>query len=384
MKTTPHAAAPRVLLLTDTITWAGTERHILDLARGLCDEKVDVRIACPKKGELASRAAAHGVRVHAIENRNLPDGAAVRTLRHLLRSGSVNIIHAHNGRTGLLASLATQLAGHGRCVVTQHFLKPAHLDEQGLRAKLSRQAHGWVNTRIDHFIAISQAVRNEMLARGDAPEDKITVVPNGLVRPDRQTLAPPSCVRAELDIKKDAPLVVCVARLESEKDIGSLIVAMGHVLKVHPGARCVIAGDGTEKAALSEQIRQLGIAPQVRLPGFVADTMSLINAADLFVLPSPAEPFGLVLLEAMALGKPVVATRAGGPLEIVVNGQTGLLVPPADASGLAHAILHLLTAAGQRCAMGERGQARLDEFYTARHMAHATLAVYRQVVASHS
>ena len=117
---------------------------------------------------------------------------------------------------------------------------------------------------------------------------------------------------------------------------------MPAVLAVSPGSVCVIAGEGSQRETLEVRIETLGLRESVRLAGFCRDVLSLVNAADVFVLPSLAEPFGLVVIEAMSLAKPVVATRAGGPIEIIEHGLTGLLVPPANPAGLAEGINRLL------------------------------------------
>lgn len=370
----------RAVLLTDADVFAGTERHMLDLARGLRTEGADVSLACPVPSPLADAARAEAFAVLSLPKQGLIDRNAVRVLRGLLQKGDVDIIHAHNGRTALAAALAVTLAGRGRCVMTQHFLEPNHATLSGPRAWLSHLAHRWVVGRMHRILAISQSVRKGMLARGEAPDTKIVVVPNGITFPLQPAQ---NTVRAELEIAPDTPLVVCVARLEHEKDIASLAQAMSEVTRELPQARCLVAGDGALREALSAQITRLGLDGSVTLLGFRQDAPAVIAAADLFVLPSLAEPFGLVLLEAMALGKAVVATEAGGPLEIVVPRETGLLVPPAAPHELAQAILRLLRDPRLREAMGRAGRTRYAQYFTAARMAQQTLAVYRQA-AGHS
>ncbi len=365
----------RAVLLTDADVFAGTERHMLDLARGLREAGALVTLACPAPSPLAERAQADSFAVLPIPKQGLIDRNAVRILRCLLQEGGVDIIHAHNGRTALIAALAVTLSGRGQCLMTQHFLEPHHATLSGPKSWLSRAAHWWVVGRMQRILAISQSVRQGMLARGEAPDAKIVVVPNGITPPLADGQAD---VRAKLGIDTDVPLVTCVARLEHEKDIASLVQAMAEVTREMPRACCIIAGSGAERDALRAQIARLGLEQSVRLLGFRPDAPDVIAAADLFVLPSLAEPFGLVILEAMALGKAVVATSAGGPLEIVVPGQTGLLAPPAAPHELAQAILRLLRDPDGRAAMGRQGQARYAAHFTAARMAQQTLAVYRQ------
>lgn len=370
----------QVLLLTDADVFAGTERHVLDLGMSLRGVGASPLIGCPMPSPLADRGAAAGVRVVAIAKRRLPDVPAILALRGLLRAGEVDVIHTHNGRTTLIAAVARALAGVGLLVATQHFLEPSRVHRRGLRAMVSRLLHGWVRRQVDQVIAISNAVSGAALARGDAAADDITVVHNGIGDIDIAALATPTAVRDSLGIPASAPLVACAARLEVEKDVATLVDAMATVSKSYHSAVCVVAGGGALHGELNERIVRLGLANSTRLLGFRPDVLSIVHAADVFVLPSPAEPFGLVLLEAMALSKPVVATRAGGPLEIVEDEVTGLLVTPKDPSAMAGAIVRLLGDRELRERMGRRGRERYLAHFTADRMAAATAAVYRKVL----
>lgn len=371
----------RILLYSDSDVFAGTERHLMELAHGLQQAGISLTLACPVPSVLADRASDLEINILPIPKRGAAiDWSATRVLRRLIRCGAADVIHVHNGRTALAAALAVRLANAGRCVMTQHFLNPAHSTRRGLKGWVSQRVHGWLNRSVDHFVAISEAVRQNMFARGDATARRVTVVPNGIALPDPATLPPAQQMRRELRVPADAPMVVCAARLEPEKRVDCLIEAMSLVRNSHPTAVCVVAGDGSCRRALEQQLSQKGLGGSCRLVGFRADVLSIIAAGDLFVLPSLAEPFGLVLLEAMALKKPVVATDAGGPREIVINGETGFLVPPSDAGSLAGAIGRLLDDPSARREMGESGYDRFCRCYTSKRMAEATAAVYRRVL----
>lgn len=371
----------------DTDRFAGTERHLLDLMRGLAEHaprdegqaQIEAQLGCPSDSPLWDKAREAGLPLLAIKRRGMMDPKAVRQLRRLLKSGRVDILHAHNGRTALHSALAVVLARRGKVVFTQHFLQPDHVSRRGPSSVVFGAAHHWVNGRVAGFIAISQAVRKAMLERYEAPFEKITVVPNGITAPDARQLTLRDATRQAFGVALEAPLVVCVARLEVEKDVGTLIGAMQAVTREMPEARCLIAGEGAQHDALKGQIENNGLQESVRLVGFVEDALSLIGAADVLALPSLAEPFGLVLLEAMALGVPVVATNAGAPPEIVEEGATGLLVPPAKPSALSEALLQLLREPDTARQMGQSGRTRFEARFTAARMARDTMAVYRSV-----
>ena len=174
-------------------------------------------------------------------------------------------------------------------------------------------------------------------------------------------------------------LILTAARLAAEKGIAYLIDCVPAVRKLCPDVYFVVAGEGPDRAEL-EKRSSTNESASVTFTGFRADVLNLIAACDIFVLPSLAEPFGLVLLEAMALSKPVVATRCGGPTEIVVDGVTGILVPPGDSVALGVAIAKLAGDRDLRERMGRAGYLRFKERFTAARMAAETAAVYRQVL----
>lgn len=176
------------------------------------------------------------------------------------------------------------------------------------------------------------------------------------------------------------PLVVCASRLQAEKNVVGFVEAMAIVRATHPDAICVIAGEGDEGPAIRRRIAELKMDDHVRLAGFRSDVLDVIAACDVFVLPSHAEPFGLVLLEAMSLGKPVIATAAGGPLEVVEEGRTGLLVKPGDSGAMASAISQLICDPQRRAAMGRAGRDRFLKCFTAEQMGHHMANMYKNLV----
>jgi len=374
-----NANIVQVLLLTDADVFAGTERHILDLGVSLTAQRINTKIGCPVPSPLSERAAAQGIDTIALAKQGPIGFVTVQRLRKVLWSKQVDLIHAHNGRTAFQAALAIRLAGRGKLIVTEHFLQPNRISRSGLRRIVSRALHRWLGRQVVQFVAISAAVREQMLARGDCPTDKITTVLNGIADPKTETLRSPGEARRELGVPAGSLLVVCAARLEAEKGLGTLVEAMSRVAGDRP-AVCVIAGTGSQRDEVQRQIDSANIATRVRLLGFRKDVLSLMHAADLFVLPSPAEPFGLSIVEAMALGKPVIACAQGGPLEIVQHESTGLLMPPSDPAAMGAAIQQLLQDDDLRRQFGDNGRARYLQYFTADRMAEDMSRVYQRAL----
>jgi glycosyltransferase involved in cell wall biosynthesis len=385
-----HTPSPdmRVALLTDADVFAGTERHILDLAVALkqLPDAPEVSITCPVPSPLADRAQNANIKTVAVAPSavGVLHWPTVRVLRRLLQSHRVEILHAHNGRMALHATLAALLARRGKVIVTQHFLAPSQATRTGLKSKIFGVVHKFVNARAAHFIAISRAVEAEMKARQDAPSEKISTVLHALPDPLGAGSTPGllrtrADVRKELQIENDVPLIVCASRLEREKGVTTLLAAMALLQNENIAARCIVAGEGEERGALETLIAQQNLQTTVQLLGFRSDVLSLLRAGDIFVLPSHAEGFGLAVLEAMALSRSTVVPSAGGPPEVIQSGVTGVLVPPADAQALAEALRELIENPVRREAMGIAGRKRYETHFQPQRMARSVREIYERV-----
>jgi glycosyltransferase involved in cell wall biosynthesis len=363
----------RCIHLLDTQDFAGTERHLLLLVQRLRMRRIDASIGCRAGSALQREAVSLQIPTVVLGDRPGPK-MMVAFLRHVRRE-RYDLIHSHNGRTLLMAAIAHSLTGVP-VFATQHFITPWSTTYRGTKRIVSDVAHRWVNRRVTRFAAVSEAARSAMLDREGVPPDQVVTIVNGI-----EPLVPPSteriaAVRAELGVSAGTLLVVTVARLVREKGIADLIDAVPLVGRSVANIVFLVVGEGALAGELHAQAARVGTGDALRFVGFRADATDVIAAADLFLLPSPGEPFGLVLLEAMALARPVLATAAGGPLEIVVDGQTGRLVPPSNPAAMAAAVIELLRRPEQLREMGAAGLERFRRCFTADRMAAATEALY--------
>lgn len=365
-----------VFLYTDADVFAGTERHILTLASALRRSGVKSSVICPGNSPLAEKCREQDIEAIPVEKRGLWDNYAIQAIKRLIAEGEPAIVHAHNGRCLLNAALATR--GRSPLVFTQHFLQPNHTIQTGLKGLIYTMVHSWVNRRVNAFIAVSQVAANLMMAREGIDSSRVYVIPNGIDPVSHDELTDSDAVRSALSLPPGVPLVLSLARLEAEKGIENLVEA-AYLLKQGGREVCIIvAGDGSLRGPLEQKISDINL-DNIRLIGFHDDALALVSNCDIFILPSPAEPFGLVLLEAMALRKPVIAVNAGGPAEIIVNGETGLLAPSGSPQDLAMAIEKLLSDTDARSRLGEAGYRRFLKHYTATAMAAKTIEVYRSL-----
>jgi len=232
---------------------------------------------------------------------------------------------------------------------------------------------------LDHAICVSDAVRDSFISAGVSPSMS-AVVPNGItIRTTRHKRAP---TRAQLGLSNTVPVVLTVARLTEQKGHSTLIDAVPRVLERMPECRFLLVGTGPLENAIRAAVLRHGIETSVSFLGYREDVPHLMAAADLLVLPSRFEGLPLVVLEAMAAGLPVIATRVCGTDQAIVNRVTGVLIPPDDPVDLAKAITELLSCAAERKRLAAGGRARVCEHFNGADMASTTLEIYRSLLQS--
>jgi glycosyltransferase involved in cell wall biosynthesis len=214
----------------------------------------------------------------------------------------------------------------------------------------------------DHVTAVSGAVKDSLIKTARVPEDRITVIHNGVDLASLDGL-PAEVPPWPLDWESDF-LIGCIGSFTARKAQVDLVRAMPHILEGRRDARLAFIGEGAERRKVESVADELGVRDRICFAGFHPNPAGLIRRFALYVQPSRYEPFGIAVLEAMAASRAVVATTAGGLSEIVVDGETGLLVAPGDIEALARAILRLASSPESSARMGRRGRAVLEERFT--------------------
>jgi glycosyltransferase involved in cell wall biosynthesis len=372
----------KVLLLQDTTNYAGTEAHVLTLAKNLKEHtNVSPIVGVTEGGELHMRCAAGNIPYRILpKTPGMFNLAGTIAVAKMLRNREVDVVHAHNGRTSLVAVCAKLLTRMGRVVVTQHFIEPDYVNRKGIAGKLAGLIHRFVLVNVDQHICISEVVKCKFLGRQEQAvvnRECVHIVNNG-VDDVYSKLDRSECreqILSYLNLPPSTKLILCVSRLEPEKDVQALLSSLTNVEKALP-YHCLIVGDGSERTQMEAFVRKVKIDDRISFMGYRADVPNIMKASDLFVLPCPAEGFGLVIAEAMFAGLPVVAINHGGPVEIVVPDQTGILVPRDDVNSMANAVSTLLENSTVCQSMGLHGQQRAISVYSSATMAISTGNVY--------
>jgi glycosyltransferase involved in cell wall biosynthesis len=351
-------------------TWRGGQNQVLLTVLGLRAFGHRAALVAHPAGELRRRAA-EGLELVPIAPRTEMDLSAAFRLQRALNQLRPDVVHAHDPHGVAMAALALSMSTGARPPLVASRRVDFHIKDNAF----SR----WKYRQVDRFVCASELIRRMIVADG-VPEERTVTVHEGIDVP-RVEAAPVANLHEDYWLPHGAPIVGNVAALVAHKGQRHLVAAASLALREVPDARFVIAGEGDLRPALERQIRDLGLEKHVVLAGFRPDIIPVHKGFDLFAMPSVTEGLGTSLLDAMACGRAVVATTAGGIPEVVVDGETGLLVPPRDDRALAAAIVRLLKDPERRAALGRAGLARVRRFFSADRMVQDTLDVYAGLTA---
>lgn len=363
----PHVRVAHLLISGDV---AGGQLIALQLARATRDRGEEALFVAPARGPFVERAEAEGFETHLVDVGRLHRAPGARTLARLLRDRRVDVLHTH---TLAAANVLGRLAARRAAVpVVSHLHIENHF--RSATKPILRRADNASARLCAALIAVSEDTRRAYERQGYPP--RIEVVYNGVALDG----ATPAGLRGRLGIPDDAPLVGEVGRLCDVKGQRELIEALAKV----PSAHAVFVGVDLERGGeyqreLERTAERLGVRDRVVFAGRIEDAGRLLADLDVLALPSWTEGLPLVVLEAMARKRAVVATPVGGTPEVVVDGVTGLLVPPRDPDALADALRRLLADAPLRARMGDAGYERVRARFSADAMTGRVLAIYDAV-----
>lgn len=364
-------AQTTVLLVNWAGSFGGAEKYQFDIVRGFSASRYRFLLASPE-GEWPQRWRAAGYRHYDVAIGPGLDLRSVWRLRRIMRDEHVRVVHALQSRALLQAGLAARLLGHIGVVQTEYNITMTW-HEVGDFPWYVR----FINNRVrrlvglylaDQIISVGHSGRRFYLEVLRLPPAKVCVIPASMV------VAPPHPAPANA-----RPIIGTAAELTERKGVLDLVDAARIVAQRHPAAQFLIMGRGHLEERIRERIAANGVADTVHLLGFVPDASERMAQWDIFVLPSLSDLFPRAILEAMAQGLPVVATTVDGALDMVVEEETGLLVPPGDPPALAAAITRLLDDPALARRMGAQGRERVARVYNVDGIVQQLDALYQRV-----
>ncbi len=369
----------RVLLITGSLGPGGTELAVMTLARELAARgRVAPRVVTlGHGGEYAERLRADGV---PVEELGLAGGARsiaglrrLRLIPQMVRHERIRIVHTFLFDADFYGMLAARRGRPWAVVTTRRAIKRGRL--------LHLLGYRLTNALVDRIVCNSEAVSRFTLHAEGASRKKVVVIPNGVdaARFERGDGAP---LRRRLGLRPEDFVVGAVGTIKKVKGQAVLLDAMRPLFERHATLRLVLAGELTRGYGedLRRQVAAAGLEGRVLLPGVVTEVPDLLAALDLFALPSLSEGMSNALLEAMAAGRAIVATEAGGNAETLDGGSAGVLVPPGDAEALGRALERLIDAPDRRRELGRRASARARDEYSLAKMLDRTEALYAELL----
>ena len=363
--------AVRVMHVVYTLRTGGMEMGVVKLVNGLDRSRVRSSICSTKPAGEIKALVDPSVPVFELARRSGNDVHVVADLYRLFRRERPHVVHTHGWGTLLEGLVAARLARVPIVVHGEHGTLQLRAYQRPL------QRWGW--SAADRVLSVSSVLAARMAATTGFPTARITTIHNG-VHLERFHVSGRDRARASLGLPQGAQIVGTVGRLVPVKDQATLVDAVAELGKSGVAATLVIAGDGPERARLEARAVARGV--DLRLLGYRPDVEQVLAALDVFVLSSTSEGLSTTILEAMAAGRPVVATRVGGAEEMIADGVTGVLVPPSDPSALAGALRRGLGAADGGAAMGAAARQRVETEFTLAGMMQRYERMYIEVARS--
>lgn len=297
-----------------------------------------------------------------------------KTCFKLLRAENVVLIHAHEFSAIVYGWIVARLAG-------VPFVGTVH-GKNYFWEKLRRRLAYRLVSRSGRLVTVSEDLKQFLISAVGLSEARIQVIYNGIGNSSSVNDGDVDRCRAELDLKPGDPVIGAVGSLYPVKGHTYLLDAMPALIRQHPNITLLLIGSGDLEVGLKEQARRQGVEGRVRFLGLRKDIPRLLAVMDVFVMPSLSEGHSLALLEAMLAGRPVVASRVGGNSELVLEGETGILVPSKDPEALTEAVHRLLDNRAMREAFGQRATRRVQQQFSARLMTDGYKRVYNDLLRS--
>ncbi|WP_203300623.1 glycosyltransferase [Marinobacter sediminum] len=363
-----------VLHLIDTTGPGGAETVFTSLLKELAKTNIRNVVVLRGEGWVAERVRAIGLTPRFIDSKGSFNLQYIKALRKLLVDEQVDLIHAHLLGSNVYGALLALLS-RKPMIATFHGAVDVAAKERFLRAKF--MLVGWGASRI---VCVSKRLEKELIARSNLPEKKLKLIYNG-VDPAHFQGSGPTDLRAELGLSPDANLVVSIGNIRPAKGYEFLVDAAVKMLELEDNTHFVVVGHQRE-ALFRELLHQMSKAPKppkIHWLGFREDVADILRQANVFLLPSTSEGFSISTVEAMMAGIPVIATRSGGPEEIISNEETGFLIPTQDSSAIVNAIRALGTA-DTRNRVVEQARQVAEEKFSLPSMLNEYRGLYQQLI----
>ena len=363
-----------ILYIIGRLAVGGTERQLLELVTRLDTERYNPKVCCLSEGGKLVENLKKNIKSYVIKRKSSFDISRLYRLYKLIKMEQPHIVHTFLFNANTYGRLAAKLAGVPIIISSERDLG---FNLSQFDRIINRLLSKWSNK----IVANSKSVADRVVKEDKINDDKVTYIYNGIDVQSFVTHVDSSQKKEQLGIPPENKVVTVVANMYYPiKGHSYFIHAASKIIRVMPDTTFILVGDGTLKESFIRLSKKLNVFKNMLFLGFRPDIPELLAITDIAVLPSLSEGFPNVVLEAMAAGKPVVASAVGGILEIVLNNETGFLIPPADSDALAEKIITLLQDEALCTVMGIAGYQRVAALFSIDQMVRNTECLYEALI----
>ncbi len=373
-----------LLYVFDNLEFGGGERGFIQLINCLCRARYKIMVACLPTDVFIEKIKGNEVQINSVDMRNRFNPMVILQLINLMKRENVDIAHSQGVRADFFTGIAAKLAGVPFVVSTVQ-MPVEGFNVSAIKRFIYISLNRFSERFVDRFIVVSDALKKIMIEKHRIEPQRVVKIYNGietndLCLADDEIMRRRTGFRNESGLGGSIPVIGVIGRLVWQKGFEYFIEAIPEVLKEFKEARFLIVGDGSLNNKLKAASKTLKIDDRIIFTGFRRDIKEIVAAIDIFVMPSLLEGLPMTLLEAMAMGKPIVATDIDGINEVLENGKTGLLVPTRDPDALSKAIINLLIHRDQAHQMGINARRIVEERFGADIMVERVEDIYEELL----
>lgn len=369
-----------ILFVIDNLQFGGGERVFAQIINSLPQDRYEIFLAAHPSEQLP-KAIRHQLEFFPIDFSKRVNFSLIPKLSRIINKNEIKIVHGQGARAEFYARLANRLAGNSRYVST--IAMPVEgFDVGPMRKKIYSLSERFSEKFVDRFLVVSDVLRDKMVRGHGVPAEKVIRIYNGIeidhYLPQEQSGSREK-VRIEFNIEGNTLLIGAIGRLVWQKGFEHLIQAMPKVLSEFPQTKLLIVGEGPLRDDLEPLARKLNIEKHIIFANFRKDVKEILSAINILVVPSLLEGFPMITLEGMAMAKPIIATRIDGITEQILDGESGILMPPRDPNALAEAIIGLGKNINFAQTLGLEARRRVEKQFTVEKMVSETERVYQSL-----
>lgn len=372
----------RVLYIIDNLEFGGGERAFLQLAQGLKD-RYQVFVGATPGGIFENKLKNSGILLYHIDMSRRFSLKPIHQIIDIVLSKKIDLIHSQGIRADFYSRIAARKLGSTIRLVDTIAMPVEGFDVSPSRKKIYSFFDRFSERYVDRFIVVSETLKKTLINNHRIPKHKVIRIYNGIelkeYQPDDsgESFKQP---RKEFCISEGVSLIGAIGRLVWQKGFEYLIEAIPEVLKEYQKVKFLFIGEGPLKERLKVKSERLRTKDYIIFAGFRKDIKEVLTALDILVIPSLREGFPIITLEAMAMAKPIIATRIGGITEQITDGKNGILVPPKDPFGIAKAIIRFISNKELARKMALSGKKSVEESFSVEKMVAETEKVYQSLV----